>query len=202
MLTASDRGIPIMCRYYALWVFLVTIRSFLVAYVVLMPSKGLSRFGGLAVNYVDSIFLYSILFFCAPSSLTFPFKVSWRKGLSLPRRTISSVFYVSRKHGGLGLFSILDNLHFSRISQAISCLGSSDPLNSINISEDPQLTLHSSPWYLQKWNFYRWCYYPLRKFTIRKLWQFIGFPRTLFNQLVYCCSLPGPSIVTCPLLNL
>ena len=51
---------------------------------------------------------------------------SVKKGLSLPRRTISSIFYVSRKHGGLGLYFILDNLHFARISQAMSCLDSLD----------------------------------------------------------------------------
>ena len=50
-----------------------------------------------------------------------------KKGLSLPRRTITSVLYVPKNQGGLGLFSVLDNWHIAMISQFFRCSNSSDP---------------------------------------------------------------------------
>ncbi len=52
---------------------------------------------------------------------------SVQKGLHLPRRTISSLFYCSQAQGGFGLFSVLDNLHFARITHSLKCIHNKEP---------------------------------------------------------------------------
>ena len=49
-----------------------------------------------------------------------------KRGVNLPKRTISEFFYLKRKYGGLGLFSIEDNLELAMLSQALRCLNSPD----------------------------------------------------------------------------
>ena len=49
-----------------------------------------------------------------------------KKGVNLPKRTISEFFYLKRKYGGLGLFSFEDNLELATLSQALRCLNSPD----------------------------------------------------------------------------
>ena len=54
-------------------------------------------------------------------------RASLKRGLSLPRRTISEWFYVQYRQGGLGVFSLADNLTFAKLTQAYRCLDSPDP---------------------------------------------------------------------------
>ena len=49
-----------------------------------------------------------------------------KRGVNLPKRTISEFFYLKRKYGGLGLFSIEDNLELASLSQTLRCLNSPD----------------------------------------------------------------------------
>ena len=49
-----------------------------------------------------------------------------KRGVNLPRQTISEFFYTKRKYSGLGLFSIEDNLELAILSQALRCLNSPD----------------------------------------------------------------------------
>ena len=49
-----------------------------------------------------------------------------KKGLQLPRRTISHVIYTKRGVGGLGLFCLEDNLQVARLTQMCRCLTSPD----------------------------------------------------------------------------
>ena len=49
-----------------------------------------------------------------------------KKGLRLPKRTISSFFYMAKSNGGLGLTSLEDSLHTTRVSRVLSCLTSMD----------------------------------------------------------------------------
>ena len=49
-----------------------------------------------------------------------------KKALRLPTRTTSAFLYTSKAHGGLGLRSVVDTLHMSRVSRLISCLTSRD----------------------------------------------------------------------------
>ena len=49
-----------------------------------------------------------------------------KKGLQLPRRTISHVIYTKRCVGGLGLFCLEDNLQVARLTQMCRCLTSPD----------------------------------------------------------------------------
>ena len=49
-----------------------------------------------------------------------------KKALRLPTRTTSAFLYTSKAHGGLGLRSVVDTLHTSRVSRLVSCLTSRD----------------------------------------------------------------------------
>lgn len=49
-----------------------------------------------------------------------------KKALRLPRSTTTSFFYTSKQHGGLGLTSILDSIHNTRIMRVVKCLTSRD----------------------------------------------------------------------------
>ena len=49
-----------------------------------------------------------------------------KTALRLPKRTISEFIYVSKRHGGIGLISLEDTLHTTRIMRAIICLSSPD----------------------------------------------------------------------------
>ena len=49
-----------------------------------------------------------------------------KAALCLPKRTISDFLYVSKRHGGLGLTSLVDTLHTSRIMHALTCLFNPD----------------------------------------------------------------------------
>lgn len=51
-----------------------------------------------------------------------------KKGLSLPRRTITGLFYTHKTQGGLGLFSFLDNWHVATITQLSRCANSPDSM--------------------------------------------------------------------------
>lgn len=51
-----------------------------------------------------------------------------KKGLSLPRWTITGLFYTHKTQGGLGLFSLMDNWHVATITQFSRCANSPDPL--------------------------------------------------------------------------
>ena len=52
---------------------------------------------------------------------------SIKKALRLPRRTTTHLFYTSRKHGGLGVFSIEDSLDVFRATHFYKCLSCPDP---------------------------------------------------------------------------
>ena len=59
-----------------------------------------------------------------------------KKALRLPNRTTSPFFYTAKSSGGLGLTSLEDTLHTTRISRLLSCLTSSDKrLNDIAWSQ-------------------------------------------------------------------
>jgi hypothetical protein len=53
-------------------------------------------------------------------------RATLKRSIGLPKRTVTQWFYVSRKSGGLGLFSLVDNLHIARVSQVFRCLSSPD----------------------------------------------------------------------------
>ena len=59
-----------------------------------------------------------------------------KKALRLPNRTTSPFFYTAKSSGGLGLTSLEDTLHTTRISRLLSCLTSPDKrLNDIAWSQ-------------------------------------------------------------------
>ena len=49
-----------------------------------------------------------------------------KKAVKLPKRTLSSFLHTSNRHGGLGLQSLEDILHTTRIARCVSCLASRD----------------------------------------------------------------------------
>jgi len=49
-----------------------------------------------------------------------------KKSMRLPTRTISALFHMARRHGGLGLHSLEDNLNVSQITRFLRCLSSPD----------------------------------------------------------------------------
>ena len=52
---------------------------------------------------------------------------SIKRALKLPRRATTAIFYVARKHGGLGVFSLEDSSDVFRITHFFKCLSCSDP---------------------------------------------------------------------------
>ena len=59
-----------------------------------------------------------------------------KKALHLPNRTTSPFFYTAKSSGGLGLTSLEDTLHTTRVSRLLSCLSSTDKrLNDITWSQ-------------------------------------------------------------------
>ena len=68
-----------------------------------------------------------------------------KKGLKLPRCTITPLFYTNRQHGGLSLFSISDNLVVALLSQMFRCLTSPDKIVSdIVLDQLRQTVTHRS----------------------------------------------------------
>ena len=63
----------------------------------------------------------------------------------MPHRTITSLFYTTHKHGGLGVFSILDNLVVALLSQIFRCLTRSDrAMSDIAFDQLRQTVVHRS----------------------------------------------------------
>ena len=59
-----------------------------------------------------------------------------KKALHLPNRTTTPFFYTAKSSGGLGLTSMEDTLHTTRVSRLLSCLSSTDKrLNDITWSQ-------------------------------------------------------------------
>ena len=59
-----------------------------------------------------------------------------KKALHLPNRTTTPFFYTAKSSGGLGLTSLEDTLHTTRVSHLLSCLSSTDKrLNDITWSQ-------------------------------------------------------------------
>ena len=50
-----------------------------------------------------------------------------KKGLRLPRRTITHFLYTKKNFGGLGLFSLEENLEIARVTHMFQCITSPDP---------------------------------------------------------------------------
>ena len=66
-----------------------------------------------------------------------------KKALHLPNRTTSPFFYTAKSSGGLGLTSLEDTLHTTRVSCLLSCLSSTDKrLNDITWSQLTSVVKH------------------------------------------------------------
>ena len=63
-----------------------------------------------------------------------------KKGLRLPRRTITALLYTEKSKGGLGLFSVLDNWYTAILSQTFRCISSPDTVvQTIARTNSPRL---------------------------------------------------------------